>query len=45
MREIETTIVIERRVESVFDYVVNPESWPVWSTAGTSSATRPVSRR
>jgi uncharacterized membrane protein len=32
MREIETTIVIERPVERVFDYVVRPENWPTWSS-------------
>jgi uncharacterized membrane protein len=32
MREIETTIVIERPVESVFDYVVRPANWPTWSS-------------
>ena len=32
MRAIETTIVIERPVESAFDYVVKPASWPTWSS-------------
>jgi uncharacterized membrane protein len=31
MREIESTIVIERPAESVFDWIIRPERWPTWS--------------
>jgi uncharacterized membrane protein len=43
MREIETTMVIERPVESVFDYVVKPANWPTWSS--TVIAARAVEAR
>ena len=32
MREVETTIVIERPVHLVFAYVTAPENWPTWSS-------------